>query len=56
MGDLFFNLRIWCIHFKIWNHFKIKPMFAWYDLWVGLFVDVKKDCWYIFILPMLGIK
>jgi len=56
MGDLLFNLRIWCIHFQIWKNFKIVPMFAWYDFWMGIFVDTKKDCWYIFIFPTLGIK
>jgi hypothetical protein len=31
-------------------------MFAWYDLWVGVFVDTKKRAVYVFPLPMFGVK
>lgn len=34
----------------------IKPMFAWYDLWRGVFIDTKKHCIYVFPIPMFGIK
>lgn len=34
---------------------KIKPMFAWYDMWVGAFWDAKKRRLYIFPVPMLGV-
>lgn len=34
----------------------IKPIFAWYDFWVGLFWDGKKKILYVFPVPMLGIK
>jgi hypothetical protein len=33
----------------------IKPIFAWYDLWVGAFWDGAKRRLYIFPVPMLGI-
>ncbi len=33
----------------------IKPIFAWYDLWIGLFIDRPKKRVYLFPVPMLGI-
>lgn len=33
----------------------VKPIFAWYDLWVGVFWDAKKRRLYIFPLPCIGI-
>lgn len=34
---------------------KLKLIFAWYDLWVGLFYDRNKNWLYILPIPMLGI-
>lgn len=34
---------------------KIRLIFVWYDLWVGIFYDTKKKFIYIFPIPMLGI-
>lgn len=34
---------------------KVGPLFAWYDLWVGVFVDTAKRRVYIFPVPMLGV-
>jgi hypothetical protein len=31
-------------------------MFAWYDLWVGLFWDEKNKRLYIFPVPTLGVR
>lgn len=35
--------------------FRVVPMFAWYDFWVGLFYDKAKRRLYIFPVPMFGI-
>lgn len=34
---------------------KIRLLFAWYDLWIGIFIDRQKDMLYILPVPMLGI-
>ena len=34
----------------------IKLVFAWYDLWVGVFYDRPKQSLYILPVPCLGIK
>lgn len=36
-------------------HLSIKPLVAWYDLWIGVFVDRPKRRLYIFPLPCLGV-
>lgn len=33
----------------------MKVIFAWYDIWVGIFIDRKKHLIYIFPIPMLGL-
>lgn len=35
---------------------KIKLIFAWYDLWIGIFWDKNKKHLYIFPIPIVGIK
>lgn len=34
----------------------IKPIFAWYDLWVGAYIDILHKSVYILPLPMVGVK
>lgn len=34
----------------------IKPVFAWYDFWVGIFWDRRKRVLYVLPVPMLGVK
>jgi len=35
--------------------FKIRPIFAWYDLWIGCYYDQKGRKLYILPLPSVGI-
>jgi hypothetical protein len=37
---------------------RVSPIFAWYDIWIGVFIntDPCKRAVYIFPVPMLGIK
>lgn len=56
MRNLILNIRIWKIHFQLFEYINIKFIFKWYDFYIGVFIDTKKDIWYIFILPMIGIK
>lgn len=37
------------------KNIKVSLLFAWYDLWVGLFYDKKKQWLYILPIPMFGI-
>lgn len=34
---------------------KVRPIIAWYDLWIGAFVDRRKRRLYIFPVPCVGI-
>ena len=33
---------------------RIRPIFVWYDLWVGLYIDTAKRRAYVFIVPCIG--
>lgn len=34
---------------------KVRPLFAWYDLWIGAFWDRKSRKLYIMPLPCIGV-
>jgi hypothetical protein len=47
------------IYMKFYKSLKIKKIafiFAWYDMWFGLFVDYKKDIIYVFPIPTIGYR
>lgn len=33
---------------------KIRPIFAWYDLWIGVFIDRSKRRVYVLPIPCVG--
>ena len=35
---------------------KIQPVIAWYDLWVGVYVDREKRTVYVFPFPCIGFR
>ncbi len=35
---------------------KIRPFFAWYDLWIGAYIDAHHRTIYICPIPMFGIE
>lgn len=35
---------------------KVTPIFRWYDLWIGVFIDVPSKRVYVFPLPMFGLR
>ena len=34
---------------------RVKPVFKWFDFWVGLYYDTKRKRLYILPVPMVGI-
>lgn len=36
--------------------FHIRPMFAWYDLWIGIYIDRKSQAIYLFPVPCFGLR
>jgi hypothetical protein len=42
--------------YRHWNFLmRIRPIFAWYDFWIGVFFDRQKRRIYILPLPCLGV-
>lgn len=34
--------------------YRFRPLFAWYDLWIGVFIDTKRRAVYVLPLPCVG--
>ena len=34
----------------------IKPFFKWFDLWIGIYIDVEGKSVYVCPIPMFGVK
>lgn len=34
---------------------RVRPVFAWYDFWIGWFYDRQKRRLYILPIPMVGV-
>lgn len=34
---------------------KVRPLFAWYDMWIGIFWDRSRRRLYILPLPCIGV-
>lgn len=41
---------------ELFKYKNITLIWAWYDMWIGCFFDQDKQRFYIFLVPMLGIK
>jgi hypothetical protein len=37
------------------KHVTIRPIFAWYDMWIGIFIDRARRRIYVFPFPCLGV-
>ena len=35
---------------------KVTPLFKWFDLWIGFYIDTKNKAVYFFPIPMFGVK
>ena len=35
---------------------RVEPLFAWYDLWIGLYIDIENQAAYFFPVPTLGVR
>lgn len=40
----------------MFGNMMVKPFFRWYDLWVGVYIDVEGQAVYVCPIPMFGIK
>ena len=41
---------------KTKERIRLIPYFKWFDMWIGVFVDVQKRAVYVQALPMFGVK
>lgn len=37
-------------------YYEFKVFFAWYDIWIGMYIDKKKETLYICLLPCVVIR
>lgn len=49
------NAPVWRVWLRLCRKIEIRTMFAWYDMWIGVFWDRTKGRLYVLPLPCIGI-
>lgn len=47
-------MLLWMVFCLAVPGFRVRPIFRWYDFWIGMYVDRPKKRVYVFPIPMFG--